>query len=204
MRKQIVLAKETPDRIREYMQSDLFDEIDKMPPSEIRAIIRQQKEIESLRTKGDSASHQLYLKHTELEALKKIPRQHLQMDILRKQILQDCELVSGAMQRLRKVFDEAKHFSHEHEEDARNLLAFPALHTLDAIQGHAYEISKNYRDRFGVLAHLPISAPNLDQLTEDELFLITESVKSQQAATRQYEMELERMEKAIKKSRGKV
>lgn len=199
--KQLILAKESPERIREYMQSDLFDEIDKMPPSEIRAIIRQQKEIESLRAKGDSASHQLYLKHTELESLKKIPRQHLQMDVLRKQLLQDCELVQGAMQRMRKIFEEAKHFTQEFEEDARNLIAFPALLSLDAIQGNAYEISKNYRERWGINSYLPISAPPIDQLTEEELFLITEAVKNQRAATRQYEIEMDRAAKAEGKNR---
>lgn len=201
--KQLILTKETPERIREYMQADLFAEIDTMSTTEIKTIIRQQKEIERLRKDNGDNSHRLYVKHNELEKLKKLPKQHVQMDVMRKQILQDCELVQGAMQRMRLIFEGAKHFTHEFNEDAKNLIAFPALHTLDAIQGHAYEISNNYRDRWSISKLMPVGSPCFGQLDEDELLIITEAVQQQQAATQEYTAELEKMNEQLRKDKRK-
>lgn len=203
LRKQLVLAQEHPERIREYMQADLFAEIDTMSTTEIKTIIRQQKEIERLRKDNGDNSHRLYVKHNALEELKKLPKQHVQMDVMRKQILQDCELVQGAMQRMRLIFEGAKHFTHEFNEDAKNLIAFPALHTLDAIQGHAYEISNNYRDRWSISKLMPVGSPCFGQLDEDELLIITEAVQQQQAATQEYTAELEKMNEQLRKDKRK-
>jgi len=190
LRKQLVLAQETPERVRHWIQTDFFDELEKMSLSDLRTVIKQQKEIEKLEAKASRESNQLFIARQQLQELKEIPKEHIHMEVFRKQILQDTEMVNAALQRLRKMFETVKHFQAEHVEDAKQMMGYLAIHQADYVAGSAMEIGRLYRELWNVNPLLPMSMPRLEELHEDELFAMTEAIKNQQAFDRALESSL--------------
>lgn len=184
--KQLVLTSQPAERIREWWQSDLFKEIDKMPPTEIRALIRQQKEIEALRGKAKENLDLLKEKHDEVERYKHLPKNSARVIQMQNALIEDLQAMQGVMDRARKTFEEIKHYSQEIETDVLGAVVHPLLHMLNYSKGETLSLSNALISRFNIDPQIPVNAPDPEQMSEHQLWMAKTATVNQLELTKKY------------------
>ncbi|NOR69991.1 MAG: hypothetical protein GQ532_09925 [Methylomarinum sp.] len=186
LRKQIELTKETPERIRAYFEEGLFDEVEKMKPEKIRAIIRQQKTIESMLERNQRDGDQIKQLHDENQQLKKTQKERIQFDEMRKQLFADMEMAQGIIDRARKTFEVAKNYQQEVETEAVTAVIHPLLHMLGVLHGGSLLVSDDCYQRWGIDPSIPSMPPLPNTLTHEEKWKAEETARRQVGVTAAY------------------
>lgn len=186
LRKQIELTKETPERIRGYFEDGLFDEVNQMNPGQIRTVIRQQKQIESMLERNRRDGEAIVEKDQQIKQMIKMPKHAPRIQAMREQLMADIELINGALSRTRKSFEVAKDMTAEHEFYTKENVVYPMLHLLNLVKGHALLLSKNCWERWDIDGAIPVSMPAKEELSKQNLWFAAQTAANQDKLTESF------------------